>query len=59
MKELSIIIPHERLDAINSILYKHKVGGVFFEIAGRGRAERQEIEATTVEAYRTGKKYAP
>jgi nitrogen regulatory protein P-II 1 len=60
MKELSIIIPHERLDAINSILYKHKVGGVyFFEIAGRGRAERQEIEATTVEGYRTGKKYIP
>lgn len=60
MKELSIIIPHERLDAINSILYKHKVGGVyFFEIAGRGRAERQEIEATTAEGYRTGKKYVP
>ena len=40
--------------------YKHKVGGVyFFEIAGRGRAERQEIEATTVEGYRTGKKYVP
>lgn len=60
MKELSIIIPHERLDAINSILYKHKVGGVyFFEISGRGRAERQEIEAATVEGYRTGKKYVP
>jgi nitrogen regulatory protein P-II 1 len=60
MKELSIIIPHERLDEINSILYQHKVGGVyFFEIAGRGRAERQEIEATTVEGYRTGKKYVP
>lgn len=60
MKELSIIIPHERLDAINLILYKHKVGGVFFfEIAGRGRAERQQIEATTVEGYRTGKKYVP
>jgi nitrogen regulatory protein P-II 1 len=60
MKELSIIIPHERLDAINSILYKHKVGGVyFFQIAGRGRAERQAVEATTVEGYRTGKKYVP
>jgi hypothetical protein len=31
----------------------------FFEITGRGRAERQEIEATTVEAYRTGKKIRP
>jgi nitrogen regulatory protein P-II 1 len=60
MKELSVIIPHERLSEINSILYKHKVGGVyFFQIAGRGRAERQEIEATTVEGYRTGKKYVP
>ena len=50
MKELSIIIPHERLDDVNSILYRHKVGGVyFFEIAGRGRAERQTVEATTVE----------
>jgi nitrogen regulatory protein P-II 1 len=60
MKELSIIIPHERVDAINSILYKHKVGGVyFFEISGRGRAERQEIETATVEGYRTGEKYVP
>jgi nitrogen regulatory protein P-II 1 len=60
VKELSIIIPRERLNEMNSILYKHKVGGVyFFEIAGRGRAERQEIETTTVEGYRTGKKYIP
>lgn len=60
MKELSIIMPHERLNDVNLILYKHKVGGVyFFEIAGRGRAERQTIEATTVEGYRTGKKYVP
>ncbi len=60
MKELSIIMPHERLNDVNSILYKHKVGGVyFFEIAGRGRAERQTIEATTIEGYRTGKKYVP
>jgi nitrogen regulatory protein P-II 1 len=60
VKELTIIIPHERLDDVNSILYKHKVGGMyFFEIAGRGRAERQAIETTTVEGYRTGKKYVP
>jgi nitrogen regulatory protein P-II 1 len=60
MKELSIILPHERLNDLNSILYKHKVGGVyFFEIAGRGRAERQAVEATTVEGYRTGKRYVP
>ena len=60
MKELAIIIAHERLNDINSILYKHKVGGMyFFEIAGRGRAERQEIEAGTIEGYRTGKRYVP
>ncbi len=60
MKELDIIIPRERLNDVNSILYKHKVGGMyFFEIAGRGRAERQSIEATTVEGYRTGKRYVP
>lgn len=60
MKELDIIIPTERLSDIDSILYKHKVGGMyFFEIAGRGRAERQAIEATTYEGYRTGKRYVP
>ena len=60
MKELSIIIPRERLSDVNSILYKHKVGGVFyFEIGGRGRAERKEIETRTVEGYSTGKRYVP
>ena len=62
MKELSIIIPHtkEKLDAINSILYKHKVGGVvIYEISGRGRAERQEVEQRTVEGYPAGKSYEP
>jgi nitrogen regulatory protein P-II 1 len=60
MKEIDIIIPHERMNDVNSILYKHKVGGMyFFEIAGRGRAERQAIEATTFEGYRTGKRYVP
>jgi nitrogen regulatory protein P-II 1 len=60
MKELDIIVPRERLSDINSILYKHKVGGMyFFEISGRGRAERQPVEATTTEGYRTGKRYVP
>jgi len=62
MKELTIIIPHtkEKLDAINSILYKHKVGGVVvFEVDGRGRAERQEIEQRTVEGYPAGKSFVP
>jgi nitrogen regulatory protein P-II 1 len=60
MKELDIVIPHERLNDINSILYKHKVGGMyFFEISGRGRAERAEIEHRTIEGYKTGKRYVP
>ena len=60
MKELDIVIPHERLNDINSILYKHKVGGMyFFEISGRGRAEREEVEPRTIEGYKTGKRYVP
>jgi nitrogen regulatory protein P-II 1 len=60
MKQLDIIVPHERLNEVNSILYEHKVGGMYyFEISGRGRAERQSIESTTVEGYRTGKRYIP
>lgn len=60
MKELSIVIPHERLNDVNSILYKHKVGGMyFFEISGRGRAEREEVEHRTIEGYKTGKRYVP
>ena len=60
MKELDIIIPRERLGDVDSVLSKHKVGGMyFFEIAGRGRAERQAVEATTYEGYRTGKRYVP
>jgi nitrogen regulatory protein P-II 1 len=60
MKEIDIVIPHERLNEVNSILYKHKVGGMYyFEIAGRGRAQRQPVESATVEGYRTGKRYVP
>ena len=32
MKELDIIIPHGRLSDIDSILYKHKAGGMYFLI---------------------------
>ena len=35
MKEVDLIIPHERLNDVNRILYKHKVGGMYFhEITG-------------------------
>jgi nitrogen regulatory protein P-II 1 len=60
MKEVDIIIPHERFNDVNHILHKHRVGGMYFyEITGRGRAERPEREETTVEGYRTGKRYVP
>jgi nitrogen regulatory protein P-II 1 len=60
MKELNIVIPHERLSDLNSILYKHEVGGMnSLKIASRGHAKRQAIEATTYEGYRTGRKYVP
>jgi nitrogen regulatory protein P-II 1 len=60
MKELDSIIPRERLNEINSSLYKHKVGGMFyFEISGRGRAQRQEVEHRTAEGYPSGKRYVP
>lgn len=60
MKEMSIIVPPERLNDINAILHKHKVGGMyFFGVTGRGRWERPEIEATTYEGYKTGKRYVP
>jgi nitrogen regulatory protein P-II 1 len=60
MKELDIIIPHERLSEVDSVLNKHKVGGMYFsQITGRGRAKRETVEATTYEGYRTGKRYVP
>jgi nitrogen regulatory protein PII len=45
MKELNIVIPHENLSDVNSILYKHEVGGMnSLKVASRGHAERQAIE---------------
>lgn len=44
MKRLDILIPHERLDDVNELLHKHKVGGMsFYEIKGRGRAKREPV----------------
>jgi len=58
MKQIEIIIPHERLSEVNDILFKRKVGGImFYEIKGRGRAKR---EATVIiDAYNYGQKYVP
>jgi nitrogen regulatory protein P-II 1 len=44
MKRLDLIIPHERLEEVNEILHKHKVGGMsFYDIKGRGRAKREPV----------------
>jgi nitrogen regulatory protein P-II 1 len=60
MKELNIVIPDQRLSDLNSILYKHKVGGMnTLKVASRGHAQRQAIETTTYEGYRTGSSSIP
>lgn len=44
MKRLDLIIPHERLNDINELLHKHKVGGMtFYDIKGRGRTKREPV----------------
>jgi nitrogen regulatory protein P-II 1 len=44
MKRLDIIIPHERLQEVNDILHKNKVGGMtFYDIKGRGRSKREPV----------------
>jgi nitrogen regulatory protein P-II 1 len=63
MKQLDIIVPHERLSDVNQILYDHKVGGMlYYDIKGRGRAERPARTArlsTEAGGYSTGKRYVP
>ena len=44
MKRVDLIIPHERLNEVNELLHKHKVGGMsFYDIKGRGRAKREPV----------------
>jgi nitrogen regulatory protein P-II 1 len=44
MKRLDLILAHERLNEINELLHKHKVGGMtFYDIKGRGRAKREPV----------------
>jgi nitrogen regulatory protein P-II 1 len=62
MKQLHIVIPHERLPNVNRILYNHKVGGMmYYDIKGRGRAEREPVEERVrgYGGYDTGRKYVP
>lgn len=59
MKRLDIIIPHERLQEVNDILHKNKVGGMtFYDIKGRGRSKREE-QPEMVRSYMTGRKITP
>ncbi len=60
MKQIDIVFPHERLNDVNNILYKHKAGGLMFhDIKGRGRAKHQAVESRTAEGYSTGRVYVP
>jgi nitrogen regulatory protein PII len=56
MKQIEVVIAHERLSEVNAILYKHNVGGMmFYDIKGRGRVKR-EVPVNT-DAYNYGRKY--
>lgn len=45
MKKLEIIITPEHLSDLNTLLHKHKVGGMsFFDVKGRGRAKQQPVK---------------
>jgi nitrogen regulatory protein P-II 1 len=60
MKQIDIVFPHERLQEVNKILYKHKVGGLsFFDIKGRGRVEHKAVTERTAGGYQTGRTYVP
>ena len=58
MKQIEVVVAHERLADVNAILYRHNVGGMmFYDIKGRGRAKREAPVIT--DAYNYGKKYVP
>ena len=58
MKQIEVVVAHERLADVNAILYKHDVGGMmFYDIKGRGHAKREA--PVTTDVYNYGKKYVP
>jgi nitrogen regulatory protein P-II 1 len=63
MKQLDIVVPHERLTDVNRILYEHKVGGMmYYDVKGRGRVERRPTEerlSAQAGGYATGRRYIP
>jgi nitrogen regulatory protein P-II 1 len=59
VKQIDIIIPHKRLNEVNDILYKHKVGGLsFYDIKGRGQKEKKSVPVR-VQGYATGRTHVP
>jgi nitrogen regulatory protein P-II 1 len=62
MKHIYLVIPHERFEVVNEILYKHKVGGhMFYDVKGRGKAKPEPVRER-VEGYggfATGRTYIP
>lgn len=61
MKEIDIIFRREQLPIINELLYRYKVGFLFYDINGRARERLDEVpEIISNEApYITGRKYTP
>jgi nitrogen regulatory protein PII len=61
MKEIDVVFRRERLPTVNELLYRHKVGFLFYDINGRARENLDEIpEIISKEApYATGKKFTP
>ena len=45
MKKLELLIPHERLEAVNELLHKHNVGGMTcYDVKGRGRSKQESVD---------------
>ena len=61
MKEIDVVFRREWLPIVNELLYRHKVGFLFYDINGRTGEKLDEIpEIISKEApYATGRKYTP
>jgi nitrogen regulatory protein P-II 1 len=44
LKRLDLIIPHERLQEVNELLHRHRVGGItLYDIKGRGKTKQEPV----------------
>jgi len=60
MKELDIIVPHERLNDVNGILHKHNLEAYILARLQDGVAQRGEVEQLVApDRYKTGERYIP